>query len=64
MKFCDETKMLYTETNASGVGLEAALLHTRHGTSCPKDEVPDNSILILIVFMSKNLASAEKDAAT
>ena len=29
MKFHDETKLLYIETDASGVGLGAALLQTR-----------------------------------
>ena len=29
MKFYDKTKLLYIERDASGVGLEAALLQTR-----------------------------------
>ena len=45
MKFYDEIKFLYLETDASGAGLEAGLLQTREGTSCPRDEAPDSSIL-------------------
>ena len=45
MKFYDETKLLNIETDASWVGLGAALLQTRSNTSCLKDEVQDNSIV-------------------
>ena len=45
MKFYDKTQPLYLETEAFGVGLEAALLQTRNGTSCPRDKAPDNSTL-------------------
>ena len=44
----------------SGVGLGAALLQTRHGTSCPRDKAPDNSILRPIAFVGKSLSSTEK----
>ena len=64
MNFYDETKLPYTETDASAVRLGAALLLTRSGTHCPRDEVPDNSILRPITFMSNSLARVEKDAAT
>ena len=60
MKFYNETKPLYTETDASGVGLGAALLQTRSSTSYIRDEVPDNSILRPIAFATKSLASMEK----
>ena len=60
MKFYDETKPLYIEMNASGVGLGATLLQTRSNTTCPKDEAPDNSILRPIAFASKSLNGAEK----
>ena len=63
MKFCDETKSLYIETDASGLGLGATLLQTRNNTSCPKDEAPENSILRPIAFASKSLNRAEKDTA-
>ena len=65
MKFYDETKPLYIETDASGVGLAAALLQTRSSTSCPRYESPDNSILGPIAFARKSLLSSmEKDTAT
>ena len=41
-KIYDETKPLYIETDASGFGLEAALLQTRSNASCHRDEVTDN----------------------
>ena len=60
MKFYDETKSLYIETDASGVGLEAAIVHIRSSTSCCRDEVPDISILRPTAFVSKRLSSSEK----
>ena len=35
MKFYDEVKPLYLDTDVSGVGLGTGLLQTRVGTSCP-----------------------------
>ena len=35
MKFYEEMKPLYMETDAFRVRLGAAVLHTREGTSCP-----------------------------
>ena len=63
MKFYDETKLLYIETDASGVGLGAVLLQTRSNTSCHRDNMPDNSILRSITFFSKSLTVAEEDIA-
>ena len=54
MKFYDDTKPLYLETDRSGVGLGAALLQTWEGATCQKDTVPDNTILCPIAFASKN----------
>ena len=39
MKFYDETRSLYIETDASGVGLGTVLIQTRSNTSCHRDEV-------------------------
>ena len=63
MEFYDKTKPLYIETDASGVELGAALLKTRSNTSCPRDELPDNSIFRPITFSSKSLIGQKKDAA-
>ena len=59
MKFYDDTKPLYLETNASGISLGAALLQLRNNTNCPKDTAPDNTILHPIAFASKTLTGAE-----
>ena len=59
-----ETNPLYIKTDAPGLGLGAALLQTRNGTSCPRDEPPDNSIIRPITFTSKSLLSLEKGTAT
>ena len=61
LEFYDETKPLYKETDAFGVGLGAALLQTRSNTSCHKDKALDNIILRLIAFTSKCLTGAKKD---
>ena len=59
MKFNDDTKPLYLETDVSGVGLGAALLQLHEGTMCQKDIVPDNAILHPITFAGKGLTGAE-----
>ena len=59
MKFYDETKPLYLETNASGIGLGTALLQIRDGAACPRNIVPDNTILRPLTFASKSLTSVE-----
>ena len=43
MKFYDDAKLLYLETDATGVGLGVALLQMDKGTACQKDIVPDNT---------------------
>ena len=60
MKFYDETKPLSIGTDASWVVLGAALLQTKSSTSCPRDEVLENSFLRPIAFASKSLSSSGK----
>ena len=60
MKFYDDTKPLYLETDASGVGLGAALLQLHDNTTCQKDRVPDNIIPYPIAFASQSLTGAEQ----
>ena len=59
MKFCDDTKSLYLETDASRVGLGVALLEICKGTTCQKDVASDNAILCPTAFASKSLTGAE-----
>ena len=59
MEFYKDTKLLYLETDSSQVGLGAALLQMRKGTTCQKDVAPDNTILCPIAFVSKCLTGAE-----
>ena len=59
MKFYDNTKPLYLETDASIVGLGAAQLQMHEGTACQKDTAPDNTSLHPIAFVSKSLKSTE-----
>ena len=60
MKFYNETKPLYLETDISGIRLGAALLQTRYGTTCLRDIAPDNIIPRPIMFASKSLTSTEQ----
>ena len=60
MKFYNDIKMLYLETDAPGVGLGAALLQLCDNTTFQKDRAPDNVILHPIAFASKSLTGAEQ----
>ena len=60
MKFYDDTKPLYLETDASGIGLRAALLQFWDNTDCQKGMAPDNTILHPIAFASKSLTGAKQ----
>ena len=59
MKFYDQTRPLYLETDTSRIELGTALLQTRDGMTCSKDAAPDNTILGPIMFAIKNLTSTE-----
>ena len=59
MRFYDETKPLYMETDV-WVWLRTILLKTRDNMSCHRDQAPDNSIFRHITFSSKRLTEAEK----
>ena len=60
MKFYDNTKLLYLETDASGISQGSALLQLRDNRNWPKDTAPDNTILQTIAFASKSLTGAER----
>ena len=45
MKFYDDTKLLYLETDASRVSLGASLLQLCDNTACQKGMAPDNTNL-------------------
>ena len=59
MKFYDDTKPLYLETDASDVGLGAVLPQLLDNTACQRDMVPDNASLRPISFASKSLTGSE-----
>ena len=59
MKFYDENKPLYLESDLSGVGFGAILLQTRDGATYQRDTTPDNTTLQPIAFAIKSLTSAE-----
>ena len=59
MEFYNDTKLLYLKTDASGIGLRAALPQPRDNTACQKSMAPDNTILQPIAFASKSLKSVE-----
>ena len=60
MKFYDNSKPLYLETDASGIGLGAALLQLHDNTVCQKGVAPQNIALCPIAFASKSLTGAEQ----
>ena len=60
MKFYNETRMVYLETDASGIVVGSRLLQIRDGMTCLQDEAPHNSILRLIYLPAKALSNTEK----
>ena len=58
MKFYD-TRLLYLEIDASGVGLGAALLQLCDDTAFQRDVVPENTSLRPIIIASKSLTGTE-----
>ena len=59
MKFYNDSKPLYLETDASADGLGAALLQLRDNMVCQTGVAPDNVTLCPIAFTSKSLTGAE-----
>ena len=59
MKFYDNSKPLYLETDASSIGLGAALLQLCDNTLCQKGVAPQNITLQPIAFTSKSLTGVE-----
>ena len=63
MKFYDENKPLYIETDVSGIGLGAALVQIRSYISCHRFEVPGNSILRPLHFPARASPGQKRDTA-
>ena len=59
MKLYDNSKPLYLEIDASGIGLGAALLQLHDNMVCQKGVAPQNIALCPIAFTSKSLTDAE-----
>ena len=60
MKFYNENKELFLETDAFSVGLGAALLQLRDNTAWQQGKAQDNTMLWPIAFASKSLTGAER----
>ena len=59
MNYCDVIKLLYLETDSSGVDLGTTLLQVRDDLNCRYGEAPDNAMLLPIAFSSKSLSRTE-----
>ena len=60
LKFYDRTRLLYLETDSSGMSLGAGLLQARESMNCRCDEISDNVILLPVAFASKSLSSVKQ----
>ena len=60
MKFYEETRSLYLETDASGIGPGATLLQINNGATYSRNIAPDNTVLRTIMFASKSQTSMEQ----
>ena len=59
MSFYDMKEQLYQETDALGIGLGAHLLHVKASMWFPRNEAPNNEVLLPIAFVHENLLSSE-----
>ena len=62
MKFYDDTKLLYLETDASSIGLGTALLQLRDNMNGPKDTAPDNTIPHPIAYAERRYSNIKCEA--
>ena len=60
MKFYDETKPLYLETNVSRIGLGPPCYKLGMEQYAKRDMVPDNTILRPITFVCQSMTSTEQ----
>ena len=54
MKFYDIFNPLYLKTGASSIGLDVVLLQGRDSMNCGQDQVPNNTALCPIAFVSNS----------
>ena len=60
MKFYNALNLLYLETDTYGISLGAGLLQVKYGINCGQEEVPKNTAMCTIAFVSMSLFSAEQ----
>ena len=57
MKFYSAARLLYLDTNTSGIGLRAGLLQVMDGMNDGHDKVPYIAIMFPNLFANKSLSS-------